>query len=173
MGCSSGRLRQHGQYEPWGAAAALAVAGARPARSCAAMKDPALLRFRRAHKAHRLRRPIPRPACSCAHAGCPAVVANLWDVTDRDIDRFGLALLRAWRSVTAQQAASAMPAPSASRSMGGQAAAVTSLVEGGEEVEGAARRLGLGAAVADSRGACKLRSLVGAAPVCFGLPPPP
>ncbi|XP_048596928.1 separase-like isoform X3 [Brassica napus] len=29
-------------------------------------------------------------------AGSPAIVANLWDVTDRDIDRFGKALLEAW-----------------------------------------------------------------------------
>ena len=29
-------------------------------------------------------------------AGCPSVVANLWDVTDRDIDRFADALLRSW-----------------------------------------------------------------------------
>ncbi|KAL1916055.1 uncharacterized protein VTP21DRAFT_6059 [Calcarisporiella thermophila] len=29
-------------------------------------------------------------------AGCPALVANLWDVTDRDIDRFSRKLLSAW-----------------------------------------------------------------------------
>jgi len=28
--------------------------------------------------------------------GCPAVVSNLWDVTDRDIDRFCEALLGTW-----------------------------------------------------------------------------
>ncbi|KAF7803655.1 separase isoform X2 [Senna tora] len=29
-------------------------------------------------------------------AGSPAIVANLWDVTDKDIDRFGKAMLDAW-----------------------------------------------------------------------------
>lgn len=29
-------------------------------------------------------------------AGCPAVIGNLWDVTDLDIDRFGLQLLKQW-----------------------------------------------------------------------------
>ncbi|EDO43603.1 predicted protein [Nematostella vectensis] len=29
-------------------------------------------------------------------AGCPAVVANLWDVTDRDIDRLTATLLKTW-----------------------------------------------------------------------------
>uniref|UniRef100_A0A8C9EQA6 separase n=1 Tax=Pavo cristatus TaxID=9049 RepID=A0A8C9EQA6_PAVCR len=29
-------------------------------------------------------------------AGCPLVLGNLWDVTDRDIDRYAEALLRAW-----------------------------------------------------------------------------
>lgn len=29
-------------------------------------------------------------------AGCPAAIANLWDVTDRDIDRFSQSLLDCW-----------------------------------------------------------------------------
>ncbi|XP_072214309.1 separin [Excalfactoria chinensis] len=29
-------------------------------------------------------------------AGCPLILGNLWDVTDRDIDRYAEALLRAW-----------------------------------------------------------------------------
>jgi separase len=29
-------------------------------------------------------------------AGCPAAIGNLWDVTDKDIDRFTESLLRAW-----------------------------------------------------------------------------
>jgi peptidase C50-like protein len=28
--------------------------------------------------------------------GAPAVVGNLWDVTDRDIDRFSIAVLQSW-----------------------------------------------------------------------------
>lgn len=29
-------------------------------------------------------------------AGAPAIVANLWDVTDRDCDRFAVGCLEAW-----------------------------------------------------------------------------
>lgn len=54
MGCSSGKLRGSGCFEPAGMAHAY------------------------------------------LNAGSPAVVANLWDVTDRDIDRFSVALLHAW-----------------------------------------------------------------------------
>eukprot|EP00775_Hariotina_reticulata_P008004 gene8004-8202_t len=58
-------------------------------------------------------------------AGCPAAVANLWDVTDRDIDRFAQAMLEQWLR---------------------------------------------GSSTSRSRQSCKLRWLVGAAPVCYGLP---
>lgn len=33
-------------------------------------------------------------ALAYLHARCPALVANLWDVTDREIDRFCVALLK-------------------------------------------------------------------------------
>jgi separase len=33
---------------------------------------------------------------SYIEAGCPAAIANLWDVTDKDIDRFSESLLRRW-----------------------------------------------------------------------------
>lgn len=69
------------------------------------------------------------------NAGCPAAVANLWDVTDRDIDRFANNLLAAWLRG---------PSP-------------------GEL---------LGDSMAEARGACKLSRLIGAAPVCYGLPIP-
>ena len=61
--------------------------------------------------------------------GCPALVANLWDVTDKDIDRFAVELLRR-------------------------------LTEGEE----------LASAVAQSRHVCKLKRLIGAAPVVYGVP---
>eukprot|EP00873_Tetraselmis_striata_P017910 jgi/Tetstr1/438174/TSEL_026775.t2 len=54
MGCSSGRLRDCGDYESTGVVLAYLT------------------------------------------AGCPAAIANLWDVTDRDIDRFSQSLLDCW-----------------------------------------------------------------------------
>ncbi|GAB5369848.1 hypothetical protein AAMO2058_001441700 [Amorphochlora amoebiformis] len=53
MGCSSGELRNYGEYEPQGVILDYLI------------------------------------------AGCPAVVANLWDVTDKDIDRLTSNLLEA------------------------------------------------------------------------------
>ena len=78
-------------------------------------------------------------------AGCPAAVANLWDVTDRDIDRFSQAVLTAWIS------------GAGSKGKGGGSGRSTA----GTDVC---------AAVAASRGACKLPHLVGAAPVVYGIP---
>jgi tetratricopeptide (TPR) repeat protein len=54
LGCSSGVIRDAGEFEPWG---------------------------------------IPMAYMS---AGCPSLVANLWDVTDKDIDKFGRQFLTRW-----------------------------------------------------------------------------
>jgi separase len=69
-------------------------------------------------------------------AGSPAVVGNLWDVTDKDIDRFTVELLERWALGAAGQ------------------------------------RVDLARAVQASRDVCRLSYLVGAAPVCLGLPLP-
>lgn len=81
-------------------------------------------------------------------AGCPTAVANLWDVTDRDIDRFAMALLEQWLPADADA-----PAPS------DESATL-----------GARRSACISASVARSRAACRLRHLIGAAPVCYGVP---
>ena len=54
MGCSSGTLKDAGEFEPYG------------------MPTNYLL------------------------AGCPAILANLWDVTDKDIDRFTKEVFESW-----------------------------------------------------------------------------
>jgi separase len=78
--------------------------------------------------------------------GCPAAVANLWDVTDRDIDRFAVDLLGQW-----------LP------DMEGD--------EGRRQAEVAgSHALCISASVTRSRGACRLPHLIGAAPVCYGIP---
>lgn len=68
-------------------------------------------------------------------AGCPVAVGNLWDVTDRDIDRFGHWVLSEWLR----------------------------RAEAGETVS-------VADAVTSGRQKCRLRHLIGAAPVCYGLP---
>ncbi|XP_032094877.1 separin [Thamnophis elegans] len=65
-------------------------------------------------------------------AGCPLVLGNLWDVTDRDIDRYMQALLNNWL----------------------KAGSGTPLLQ----------------YIIESRQAPKLRYMIGAAPVAYGLP---
>lgn len=62
------------------------------------------------------------------------MVANLWSVTDKDIDRFTMALAESF-------------------TFGGDGKCMDVL-----------------RVVAQSRNVCKLRKLVGAAPVCYGVP---
>jgi separase len=69
-------------------------------------------------------------ALSYLIAGAPCVVGNLWDVTDRDIDRYCLTLME-------------------------------DFIKEGES---------MAKCVADARRACKLRYIVGSAPVCYGVP---
>jgi separase len=92
-----------------------------------------------------------------ALAGCPAVVANLWDVTDRDIDRFCQAVLKDW--VEGGRGGGAQGGDGGGGDPGGV---------GGEGGTGAAGSVS--GAVARSRAACRLPHLIGAAPVCYGLP---
>ncbi|KAG5518182.1 hypothetical protein PMAC_003368 [Pneumocystis sp. 'macacae'] len=104
MGCSSGLLKDMGDFEPIGTPTSYLL------------------------------------------AGCPALVANLWDVTDKDIDRFTSSVLAHWGLVPSP------PSPPQSGCPGPQAG--NSLVD----------------AVALSRDHCVLRYLNGAAPVIYGIP---
>ncbi|KAG7448865.1 uncharacterized protein BT62DRAFT_946578 [Guyanagaster necrorhizus] len=79
-------------------------------------------------------------------AGCPTLVANLWDVTDRDIDKFSQSVfdkLRLDRDHVRDWT-------------------VQSMMD--------AERTSIVAAVAQSRDVCKLKYLTGAAPVVYGIP---
>jgi len=71
-------------------------------------------------------------ALSYLCAGAPCVVGNLWDVTDRDIDRFSVSLLEGIY----------------------QAEEITNLAK----------------CTMSSRDSCKLRYIVGCAPVIYGIP---
>ncbi len=70
-------------------------------------------------------------------AGCPTAIGNLWDVTDRDIDRFTKAVLHAWTTNENNEGKGAMC---------------------------------MAKALHSGRGKCRLPHLIGAAPVCYGLP---
>lgn len=181
MGCSSARLRPRGTYDPAG------------------------------------------PALAYLEAGAPFVVGNLWDVTDRDIDRFAAALLEGWvgrggaraaegaGEVEVARDAGDVCTPAAGRRRGRLAAmglglgtpgatpaalttarkgrgkgarlgrmGATGVEKGGGDASGVgegdeARRCGgvgisVACAVREARAACRLRSLIGGAPVVYGLP---
>ncbi|KAL1201644.1 Separase [Cardamine amara subsp. amara] len=122
-------------------------------------------------------------------AGSPAIVATLWDVTDRDIDRFGKALLESWlqersdssseggcsqcESLANELAAMTLKGNNnttkrsrkpSSRNKPAQSNAGTS-----EKIECNHRRK-IGSFIAAARDVCTLQYLIGAAPVCYGVP---
>ncbi|GAM85863.1 hypothetical protein ANO11243_038720 [Dothideomycetidae sp. 11243] len=79
---------------------------------------------------------------------CMAVVATLWDVTDRDIDKFSLAVGQKWGLF--------------------QKTKTVEVDNVGPETDG--RSVSLAEAVATSRDVCYLRYLNGAASVVYGVP---
>lgn len=80
-------------------------------------------------------------------AGSPSVVANLWDVTDSDIDLFTADMLRRWLALPMLDA--------------------DFTICDGSTRSNAVRLL---SAVREARGACRLFTLNGAAPVFYGMP---
>ncbi|KAL0042551.1 hypothetical protein WJX79_003322 [Trebouxia sp. C0005] len=85
------------------------------------------------------------PVLAYLMAGCPVAIANLWDVTDRDIDRFSKEVLSKWIELVPEEGSSGQ------HDMVQQSVCVS-------------------ASVAMSRKACRLAALIGAAPVCYGIP---
>ena len=80
-------------------------------------------------------------------AGCPSLVANLWDVTDRDIDKFAQAVFSKLRL---------------------EAGEVGKWKKGKRGPKDG--KISIVSAVAQSRDACKLKYLTGAAVVHYGIP---
>ena len=100
------------------------------------------------------------------HAGCPAMLATLWDVTDKDIDRFSHTVLEKWGLFEARQApVSISPVKKGGKQKGKGRAKNT---ENTEKSEG--KVLSLDQAVVQGRDSCILRYLNGAAPVVYGVP---
>ncbi|KAL3428118.1 cell division-associated protein bimb [Phlyctema vagabunda] len=91
------------------------------------------------------------PPINYMHAGCPALVATLWDVTDKDIDRFAKSTFEHWGLF-----ADGSPAVPKGR--------------GRKRVEVAEAKRSLVEAVARGKEACNLRYLNGAAVCVYGVP---
>ncbi|KAL6545762.1 hypothetical protein OROGR_009636 [Orobanche gracilis] len=89
-------------------------------------------------------------------AGSPVIIANLWEVTDNDIDRFGKAMLDAWlreRSATSSECAQCNVPPTNCCNY-----------------KNCSRRPRIGSFMGQARDACNLGFLIGASPVCYGVP---
>ncbi|KAL9028910.1 MAG: hypothetical protein Q9196_002789 [Gyalolechia fulgens] len=95
-------------------------------------------------------------------AGCPAVVATLWDVTDKDVDRFSETMLQKWGLIKGQPPPVSSPVKKSTRGKG-KGKADQSPPRDSEHVS-------LDQAVAHGRGSCIFRYLNGAAPVVYGIP---
>ncbi|XP_058089660.1 separase [Magnolia sinica] len=122
-------------------------------------------------------------------AGSPAIIANLWDVTDRDIDRFGRVMLDGWMQ---EESSPQMSCPKCSqiakelRSMdvcdkGNDKRPKTrrKVARGKEKLQEACcscrcrdcgEKLRIASVMSQARDACKLPFLIGASPVCYGVP---
>ncbi|XP_010540470.1 PREDICTED: separase isoform X2 [Tarenaya hassleriana] len=122
-------------------------------------------------------------------ASSPAIVANLWDVTDRDIDRFGKAMLEGWlkeRSSCSENCSS-----HCCNSLADELAAMDikgntkkplmrkkkpSSRKKATSFDGSRNSIcdhkgrTIGSFMAGAREACMLPFLIGAAPVCYGVP---
>ncbi|KAF8471804.1 peptidase family C50-domain-containing protein [Kalaharituber pfeilii] len=136
MGCSSGALKDAGEFQPYGMPLAYLLGGS---------------------------------------AG---VVANLWDVTDRDIDRFSKRVLEDWGLLRlGAGTAAAAKGKSRSRSKSRERPKGTQVDDDGGLFgvpgvvsAGGKGKVSLVEAVAQGRKECHLKYLNGAAPVVYGVP---
>ncbi len=97
------------------------------------------------------------------------MVATLWDVTDKDIDRFSYAVLDKW-GLFKGTASEALKSPVKG---GGRRAAAKRKAREEEKEENCVESgdpVSLVEAVAKGRSSCILRYLNGAAPVVYGIP---
>ena len=142
MGCSSGSLKLNGSYAPQGA-------------------------------------PL-----SYLLAGSPLIVANLWEVTDNDIDRFGKAMLDAWLrersspSLGCAQCDLVVEELEATTIWGckGNVRRKTRRKKSPEVHDTSSIKDScdhgpkIGSFMSQAREACTLPFLIGASPVCYGIP---
>ncbi|KAF4457648.1 putative cell division-associated protein [Fusarium austroafricanum] len=103
------------------------------------------------------------PVWNYMMAGCPAVVGTLWDVTDRDIDRFAGRSFEEWGLFPKGTFKENKRAKGKSRASGEDE---SEWEEDGQVVHS----VSLAEAVARSREACKFKYLNAAAVVLYGIP---
>ncbi|KAK6351581.1 hypothetical protein TWF718_004738 [Orbilia javanica] len=119
MGCSSGKLTDAGEFEPYGM-------------------------------------PV-----NYLQGGCPAVLVTLWDVTDKDIDKYSSKVFESWGLFRDDKDKKASKGKAKIKIKHDDSVAVERSNHGTSS---------LCLATATSRSACKMRYLNGAAPVVYGIP---
>ncbi|KAI0128421.1 peptidase family C50-domain-containing protein [Xylariales sp. AK1849] len=109
-------------------------------------------------------------------AGSPAVVGTLWDVTDRDIDRYAGRVFEEWGLMERGTFAEDGAASEKGKGKGKASAAVSGRGRKKEKASPAViedegdRKTSLVEAVAKARDACRFRYLTAAAVVVYGIP---
>ncbi|XP_071705360.1 separase-like [Rutidosis leptorrhynchoides] len=107
-------------------------------------------------------------------AGSPVIIANLWDVTDKDIDRFSKTMLDSWikaRSTTdCEQCATERKANIVDGGRNRKEASKSKNLVNTCCISGCKHRPRIGSFMGLARRACTLPFLIGAAPVCYGVP---
>lgn len=91
-------------------------------------------------------------------AGSPVIVANLWDVTDGDIDRFSKSMLDSWLKA---RSSPCVACAQCNKKVPKKKLATNISCD---------HRPKVGSFMSEARKTCKLSFLVGAAPVCYGVP---
>ena len=101
-------------------------------------------------------------AAAYMSAGCPALVGNLWDVTDKDIDRFTERLVSTWTTIGRGASCHHHNDNDGDNNDGDD--------NDGDKNASSPRRVLLQQCVAEARDACKFGWLTAAAVVCYGVP---
>ncbi|KAF9612496.1 hypothetical protein IFM89_000418 [Coptis chinensis] len=115
-------------------------------------------------------------------AGSPAIIANLWEVTDKDIERFGKTVLSAClkeRSTLSHECRTLVDELE-SVSIGSSEVSATRIASKGTKLrndninsrckETTGRRSSIASFMSQAREACVFPFLIGASPVCYGVP---
>ncbi|XP_020517182.1 separase isoform X2 [Amborella trichopoda] len=117
--------------------------------------------------------------------GCPVVIANLWEVTDKDIDRFSQSLLDSWLKVEPSLPVESTKSDSlveefksmkiigrgiAKSSKSKRKAQLGKDVDGDPPFKCRDNDFRIASFISQARDTCRLSFLNGASPVCYGVP---
>jgi len=101
---------------------------------------------------------------------CPALVANLWDVTDRDIDRLTQGLLEEWDILSSTTIENNESSPYYKMNLLFNNNNQRQSRENKFETKNTELSLSLSQSLVLARRRCRLKFLIGAATVIYGIP---